>query len=237
MAKLAAILGNRLTSHFGEGPSVFREYINRSYIEAVMNAGGVPLLLPCYDQPEQLYTALEKADCLLVSGGVDIDPAFYGQQPAPLMGDWDPQLDANALWAMQYAVKNHLPVLGICRGLQLINVAFGGTLHQDLSYKEGERLLHVQHGSRDKYCHTVTLTPGSILQELYGTDVIRVNSLHHQAIRQLGQGLAVSAVAPDGVIEGIETQDGAVVGVQWHPEELTQKDPRTCRLFEYWLGQ
>src|SRR5690554_2901286 len=166
------------------------------------------------DDPTELIDAF---DGVLVLGGADLDPAFYGQEPqeSKLYGV-DPRADAFELGLINAAVDAGKPFLGICRGMQLLNVAFGGTLIQHL----GDDTIHSVSDVNDVMIeHSVSLRPGTLVGELYGTDELDIRSGHHQAVGDLGEGLLVSADAPDGTIEAVEAADGWVLGVQWHPED------------------
>jgi putative glutamine amidotransferase len=166
------------------------------------------------DDPVELVDAF---DGVLVLGGADLDPAFYGQEPqeSTLYGV-DPRADAFELGLIAAAVDAGKPFLGICRGMQLLNVAFGGTLIQHL----GDDTIHSVSDVNDVMIeHEVALRPGTLVGDLYGTEALSIRSGHHQAVGELGEGLQVSADAPDGTIEAVEGANGWVLGVQWHPED------------------
>jgi putative glutamine amidotransferase len=218
----------------GDGPE--RAYVNAAYLRAVQAAGGTPLLLaPPVDGAAR--TALfEAMDALLLTGGGDVDPARFGEAPHPSVSDVVPSRDALELEALRVALDRALPVLAICRGIQVLNVGLGGTLVQDLASEPGGPIQHGQHRAgipRDKPTHPVSLAPDSRLARVMGTVETEVNSMHHQAVKALGTGLRAVAWAPDGVVEGVElpAPDRFVVGVQWHPEELTAQAESARRLF------
>lgn len=180
------------------------------YSQAVSDAGGEPLLLPLDSDPAAVVPRL---DGLLLSGGADIAPDQYGHEPGGNLYGPEPERDAYEFASLAAARAANVPVLGICRGIQIMNVAAGGTLHQ-----------HVPEHSRfdvsaDTPTHEVELAEGSALHELYG-DVRKVNSLHHQVIDEVGDGYRVVACAPSGEVEGLEAEVGDVLGVQWHPEMM-----------------
>ena len=191
----------------------------RDYEAAVRRAGATPRELSLEESPAD---ALDHVDGLLLTGGDDVDPALYGEAPHPTFEAVEPGRDAFEIALVQSAVYRDLPVLAICRGLQVLNVALGGTLIQDIPSESSPLLRHDAEGSPTTIAHRITVTPGSCLAALVGPDTVRdVNSRHHQAVRRLGTGLVVTATAPDGVIEGAELPLARFcVGVQWHPENF-----------------
>jgi len=205
-----------------------RLYLNEPYAAAVAAAGGLPLLLPEMPGLEKDY--LKRLDGLLLSGGGDIDPSFFGQEPHPLMGWVSPRRDAFELELARLALKSGIPVLGICRGLQILNVAAGGDICQDLSLSVRDPLKHFQDAPRWHPTHGLRINPGSLLASLLGLE-IRVNSFHHQAVGKVSGLFMVTARSPDGVIEGLESRNGYALGVQFHPEELWKQDARFLNIF------
>ena len=170
-------------------------------------------------------------DGLLLPGGWDVDPARYGEEPDPKVGDIDPELDETEIRLFNEARQREIPVLGLCRGQQVINVAMGGSLIQHLEGHE------VRAFGRRHLAHTVVVDPASELGRAAEGQPIRVNSLHHQAVRSVAPGLRQTATGDDGTIEGLETDDGLVVAVQCHPEELTGDLPWASRLFERFVAR
>lgn len=199
-----------------------RSGVNAAYVRAVIRAGGVPFILPPLLGGAHHRPILEVLDGLVLTGGEDVDPAHYGHQPHPALGDVDRLRDAFELGVFQEARARRVPVLAICRGLQLVNVALGGTLWQDLPTEKPGALEHRAPTDRDVRSHPVDITPGSRLALALGTIRCEVNSFHHQSIRDLAPGLVVTATAPDGEIEGAESPPGDpwLLAVQWHPEEF-----------------
>jgi putative glutamine amidotransferase len=170
---------------------------------------------------------LEHIDALLLSGGPDLHPAIYGRQESPELGPTEPELDAYELMLCRAALACRKPVLGVCRGMQLLNVACGGTLHQHVPDVVGEEVEHRSPLPGVKAGHDVEILPGTMLQRIIGRESLHVNSFHHQGIDDLGRGLRVAACSADGLIEGVEgTGDSFVLGVQWHVESLTADQPR-----------
>lgn len=195
-----------------------RAGVNGAYIRAVLAGGGAPSIIPPVASPGLAAVFLDGLDALVLSGGADIDPRHYRTQPHAKLGAIEAERDASELALLAEAVRREMPVLAICRGLQLVNVALGGTLWQDLP---SELVTHPQSGLRTERAHPVELLSGSRLAEALGTTACAVNSFHHQAIRDLAPGLRATAHAPDGVIEGIEgAGEQWLLGVQWHPEEF-----------------
>ena len=211
--------------------------MNQRYAHAVTSAGGVPVLVPLLDQDSTTLRAIyDRLDAVFLPGGVDVDPATFGAAPHPRLGRIDPARDRVELTLARWAMDDAKPLFGLCRGLQVINVALGGTLHQDLASELPSAIKHdyfpTEHYTRDLLAHAVQVDPGSRLGDLLDASSVHVNSMHHQGVKALGQGLRATALAPDGLIEAVEGTDRRfIVGVQWHPEALVEKDPRMERLF------
>jgi len=189
------------------------------YDAAVRRAGATPRPLALDESPAEV---LHGVDGLLLTGGDDVDPGLYGESPHRTFDVAEPGRDAFEIDLVRRALDGNLPVLAICRGLQILNVALGGTLIQDIPSEPGGLLPHDADGPPTTLAHTVTVTPGSCLAALVGPDETRaVNSRHHQAVRALGHGLVATATSPDGVIEAAEVPAACFcVGVQWHPENF-----------------
>ncbi|HUY56175.1 MAG TPA: gamma-glutamyl-gamma-aminobutyrate hydrolase family protein [Candidatus Nanopelagicaceae bacterium] len=191
--------------------------MNSAYIDALQQSRVTPILIPLGDS---LPGNLDWADGLLLPGGVDVDPSRYGAEPHPT-SEWDQQLDSLEFQLLDWALQAEVPVLGICRGLQVLNVGLGGTLIQDLPSQWPRGVRHPGQGARDRLTHGLHVGAGSRLAEIFGGSDFQVNSLHHQGIDVLAPGLSVSARADDGLIEGVEAAKGPwIVAVQFHPEEL-----------------
>lgn len=207
-----------ITGRLAQVEGTERVGVNGAYVRAVLAGGGAPSILPPVASPALAAVLLDGLDALILSGGADIDPRHYRARPHPMLGAVEEERDASELALFAEAMRREMPVLAICRGLQLVNVALGGTLWQDLP---SELLVHPQSGPRTARIHAVAVASGSRLAEALGVPECGVNSFHHQAIRDLAPGLRATAHAPDGVIEGIEgTGDQWLLGVQWHPEEF-----------------
>lgn len=190
-------------------------FLSCEYADRVREAGGIPLLLPPGDPELEVLTGL---DGLLLSGGEDVDPRYYGEAAIPELGTVDARRDTQELPLAKAAAERNLPILAICRGIQLLNVALGGTLHQDLPVQHPGALPHVQELPVDQSTHRVQLAPDSLLARLAEATSLEVNTFHHQAVKAIAPGLKATAWADDGVIEAVEGSQGWAVGVQWHPE-------------------
>lgn len=225
------IVGNLLIAEGGMFPGMERSYVNHDYVRAVALSGAVPMLLPPLSGADGVKEQLERVDGLLLSGGHDVDPLLYGEEPAPELGFILPEVDEYQLAVIRLGVRLGKPMLGICRGAQLLNVAFGGTLYQDIPQETG-RVKHWQKSPRHVGGHTVQVASGSLLAHIFGKEAVLTNSFHHQAVKDIAPGFAISARAADGVIEGIErTGDAFVVGVQWHPEMMAEEHADMLALF------
>jgi putative glutamine amidotransferase len=195
------------------------------YPEAIERAGGVPLVVPPL-RPETLGPLLDRVDGVCLTGGPDVQPSAYGAQPHEALGPTEPRIDALELALVRGADQRGLPILAICRGMQVLNVARGGTLHQHLPDVVGDELRHRQEEHTSIATHDVTTAPRSTVRRALGGSPIAVNSFHHQAVRELGRGLVATAWAPDGTIEAVEESGSRLVlGVQWHAEGMRAHGP------------
>lgn len=193
------------------------------YIVAIERAGGVPVILPVTEDLETITPLLQKLDGILFSGGSDIDPNYYGEYPRFGLGLIEPRRDSHEVkLAQKILYETTLPILGICRGMQLLTVATGGTLYQDLHSQKPEGINHsVPKALRHHAFHPVRIDKESMLYDIYQVEELGVNSFHHQAVKELGKGFKATMTAPDGIVEGMEwEQDRFVVAVQWHPEMM-----------------
>ena len=211
-----------------------RHLINTSYVRAVIAAGGTPLLIPSDRDDGLAAEYLPLLHGLLVPGGEDVTPALYGEDPLRQVTFMNEEKDRMELALIRGAVDRGMPVFGICRGIQLLNVCFGGTLYQDLPAQYPGVLGHAQDMAiRGQLTHRVTLEPDSLLEKLLGGEPLSVNSYHHQAVRTPAPGFTVAARAADGVIEGVEDPERNLYAVQWHPEDLVESHPRFRPLFRH----
>ena len=224
-----------ITANFADGKATLAE----AYYRSVLEAGGVPLLIPPYPEREALIETLSHIDALLLTGGADIDPRYMGEEPDySLLHTINPARDGQELLLARLADARSLPILGICRGVQAIAVAFGGSVHQDMYAALGTQLLcHDQEPvERGVATHDVAIAAGSQLCRLFGKEKLAVNTFHHQSVNRLPAGFEVVATSPDGVIEGIEAVDGrSIIGVQWHPESFIMNGDDSMMPLFRWL--
>ncbi len=205
---------------FGEVP---HETVPEMYLDVVRQAGGMPLVLPVHGafEPE----LLERLDGVVLTGGGDVNPGLYQRERSPLTTGVDLERDLFEFELARDAVARNMPLLAICRGVQLLNVALGGTLLQDVGFDVPDAIEHCDLAHWDQEVHAVDLEPGSFLEAVLGSS-IRVNSLHHQGLDELGEGLVTAGRAEDGLVEAVELPSKSfVVGVQWHPECLGPSHP------------
>ncbi len=202
-------------------PQEFNQLSN-AYVKAVENAGGVPVIIPLYNNIENIIPLLEALDGIVLSGGADVSSIMYGQRPSGKLKATTPLRDKQEIEIVKHIVKRrNIPVLGICRGMQILNIAYGGSLYQDLE-SDGFSCHLLNMYPRSYETHTVTPCKASVLSGILGNTEIGVNSFHHQAVKNIGDGLEVTALSEDNVIEAMENcqKDKFIIGVQWHPEEL-----------------
>lgn len=220
----------------GERPNCW--IMGSHYVEALRMAGAVPWLIPLLPHDSgTMQEIFDRLDGVFLTGGVDVDPSQYGELKHPLCGTTDPDRDAIELQLLEHAMATKMPVLAVCRGIQILNVAMGGTLYQDVSAQVPATFKHdyfpTSHSPNRAYlAHEIAVKAKTRLGQILGEAIVPVNSMHHQAIKTLGHGLTTNAIAPDGIIEGVEGTNGQfLIGVQWHPEELTTSQPGMRRLF------
>ena len=209
--------------------------MSRSYVNALLRAGAAPLLIPHIADTATLRVLLGRLDGLLLPGGGDIDPERYGESRHEKCNEPSAERDDTELALARWAVEAGMPVLGICRGIQVLNVALGGSLYQDIGAQipGAERHDWYPNHPRDRLSHAVTITPDTRLAHMVGAISLPVNSLHHQSVKDVASGLVVSARSPDGIVEAVEApQHPFTIGLQWHPEELAGSDARAQRLFD-----
>lgn len=213
--------------------------VGHVYVRAVELAGGAPVVTPPRPEEEAQRAIFERLDGLILSGGGDIQPAVYGEEDSGLLWWVDEARDRAELMLARWALAEGLPLLGICRGIQVLNVAAGGTLIQDIGTQVPQPLAHCSVASRpmDTIVHTLELAHESTLAAVFGSDHLDTNSAHHQAVKAVGGPLVVTARASDGVIEGVEAPDHPFcMGVQFHPEAMVDAYPQQLRLFEALVG-
>ena len=212
--------------------------VGQAYITAIQKAGGIPVMIPVGLNTHSLNTLLDRVDGLLFTGGGDIDPQRFDGESHPRVYGISPERDALEFFLIEAAMASGKPLLAICRGIQVLNVAFGGSLYTHIQDQIEQSLKHdwFPKFPRDKLAHTVSLVCESKLQTIFGDSDIRVNSLHHQGISRVGQGLKATAFAPDGLVEGLEVEGAEfALGVQWHPECLPE-DAGMEKLFKTFVA-
>lgn len=230
---IIGILASVLLMETGVFPGLERTYVNHDYVQAVELAGGIPVLLPVIENEEDVERQLAGVDALILSGGYDLQPRCYGEEPLEEMGFVWPEMDHHQLAAAKAARRLHKPMLGICRGMQILNVAFGGTLYQDIGKQTASGQQHVQKGRRQFSSHQVLVETESLLADIIGAGSVPVNSFHHQAVKDPADGFRISARAQDGIVEAIEAARADwIIGVQWHPEMMAQRDETMLKIFK-----
>lgn len=215
-------------------PGRQRDYVNREYLRSITDNGGLPLMLPVTLDDDAISKYVSLIDGLLLCGGEDVDPLTYGEEPLAKLGAIDPQRDAYEGRLIKAVHAAHKPILGICRGVQILNATYGGTIYQDLSYMPAGQgtLKHMQAQLPAYGMHHVTITATSQLATYLAATKLTVNSFHHQTLHQIAPGFKVVATASDQVVEAIESTEGGLqLGVQWHPEMMQQVNPLMAQLF------
>ena len=207
--------------------------VGEDYVSVVDYVGGAPIVLPITASDDAISAQIDLLDALIISGGYDVSPSLYGQEPHKKLHETCHKRDSYEIALIEKAVANNIPILGICRGMQLLNVFFGGNLYQDLSCIGESIIQHIQKSDITECTHSVDLIDDTHLKKIFNSNSIRTNSLHHQAINKLAEGFKISAVSKDGIIEGFEKiGHDFLIGVQWHPELMTHREPASLDLFK-----
>lgn len=228
----APVIG--ISGNFREGDCTLAQ----GYYMSVLEAGGTPVVIPSYDNEKALVSILDTLDGLVLSGGADIDPDYLGEEPLDCISV-NPRRDAQELVLVRLAVERQIPILGICRGIQMLTAALGGKLYQDIKTQHGRPCIeHSQTIARGLPSHDVKIEKDSLLHSLMGTETLAVNSFHHQAVKEVPQGFRVTAMSEDGIIEGMEsTTFRPILGIQWHPECFILEADRTMMPIFNWLTE
>lgn len=235
---VVGISGSVIVDQGGIFPGYRRSYVNEDYVLSVIANGGVPFILPVTTDESIIESYIDNIDALILSGGHDIFPLNYSDQPLQKIGEVYPDRDNYDFKLLELAIRKDIPILGICRGFQIINVFHGGSLYQDLSYRDEETFKHNQGHSSDLVTHTIHIKKDSKLFLLLEDEKILVNSFHHQIVKEVGDDLEVSAQAEDGVVEAIEHKSYKfMLGVQWHPEMLHKKEKLMNNIFKELIDQ
>lgn len=230
-----------ITMSISPGKSGDRLGLNAAYINALQWAGATPVLLPPNLSSDRLQELIENLDGVVLSGGGDVEPALYGEAPHATVTGVDARRDRFEIEVVRRAVDRRMPLLAICRGMQILNVGLGGTLYQHVPQTFGDAVKHDQVAAGYDRCevtHPVEVRAGTLLGNLVGSGAVGVNSMHHQAVRALGMHLIPTARASDGVVEAVEAPalGSFVVGVQWHPEELVANNAAAQALFHGFMS-
>ncbi|PMB03901.1 gamma-glutamyl-gamma-aminobutyrate hydrolase [Fischerella thermalis CCMEE 5273] len=213
-----------------------RWQLSRDNSEAVFASGGVPVGLLLDEDKEGIRVAARRIDGLLLTGGNDIDPFLFGEEPLPGLGEIEPERDRVEIALIREMVQLRKPILAICRGCQILAIALGGDMYQDLYSQRQQTLQHSQRAPRSHPFHSIRIHEGTRLHQLAGSVTAKVNSFHHQAVRNLPDSCMVAATAPDGVVEAFEGKGNSfVMGVQWHPECMRERDPLAQALYRAFI--
>lgn len=212
--------------------------VQRDYIYAIERAGGIPIMLPVCEEPEVIRQQVAHVDGILLTGGYDVHPLHYGEEPTPLLEATHPERDSYELFAIKIADELQKPIFAICRGMQLLNVAYGGSLYQDISMCSAEHVEHRQKAKRSEPTHTIEIVKETLLHKILSADSLVTNSFHHQAVKRLAPGFIVNAYSQDGMIEGIERPgERYMLALQWHPEMMAATDPYMQLIFQTFVNK
>ena len=222
------------SSNISINPPYYGSYVADGYFTGMARAGATPIIIPLVEEEDVWKDIIERVDGLILTGGYDIHPLYYGEGLHPQIGELYPVRDRMEIMAVRYALNLDKPVLGICRGCQVLNVAMGGTLYQDINSQRENSFLHTQTAPRPEPYHYVNLEKESRMAEIFQSDRILTNSFHHQAIKDLATGFKVVALAEDGVIEGFESLEHFfVMGIQFHPEMMWHQNEQMFKVAKY----
>lgn len=225
------ISGSIIVDDGGMFPGYERSYVNDDYIKSVIKAGGIPVIIPLIKSEKDIKEQLDMVDGIIISGGHDVNPLLYGEEPSQKLGGILPKRDDFDINLIRLAMEAKKPILGICRGHQLLNVVNGGSLYQDLSFIEGCYIKHNQASLSNIPTHTIKIKKGTKLREILGEETM-CNSFHHLAIKEVAKGFIASAVSKDGIVEAIEHEgEEFVMGVQWHPEMMSAENKNMLSIF------
>ncbi|MDT3701168.1 MAG: gamma-glutamyl-gamma-aminobutyrate hydrolase family protein [Thermincola sp.] len=215
-----------------------RYFLPEAYVEAVLAAGGIPVILPGSGSIKQAAPYIRAVNGLILAGGGDVDPAYFNEEPHPHLGEITPNRDRFEIMLIESALRKKMPILGICRGIQILNVACGGSVIQHIPAVVKKPLKHSQSAPRDHATHRVFIEKSSLLAQILQSDSMWVNSFHHQSAGTPAAGFNVSAISNDGVIEAIEhPKYRFVLGVQWHPECMLKKYKASRLLFKAFVTE
>lgn len=218
----------------GDFSGTFRNGVSNDYFNSVILAGGSPLMIPVSTNKQAIEDIVELCDGIILTGGVDVNPRLYGEEISPKCGEISTLRDDYEMMLIDACMKYHKPIFGICRGIQILNVYFKGTLHQDVYMLDGT-INHGQKGSRENGCHNVVLSDESQLIDVCGK-VLDANSYHHQAIKKVGEGFIVTGKSSDGIVEVLEHTTLPIFAVQFHPEILASHHEQMLNIFKHFIS-
>ena len=213
-----------------------KQFINEAYVNSVIRAGGCPMILPITQDIETIHSQVSILDGLIMTGGIDVNPNTYDENPLPLQGNSSLERDHYELKLLKYADEKQIPIFGICRGIQIMNVFYNGSLYQDLSYSKRSVIKHTQQEKRENPSHKIHIEENSFLYKSL-SDEAYVNSFHHQAIKDLAPHFRVIAKASDGIIEGIQHESRPIYAVQFHPEAMSSKYDEMQDIFNNFVNE
>ena len=234
--KTIGISGSMIIDNSGNFPGYKRSYVNDDYIKAVIKSGAIPYIIPVNTDENIIKEQVKILDGLILSGGHDVNPLTFKEEPNKLLGDLYPDRDKFDLTLIKEATNFNIPILGICRGHQILNVAHGGSLYQDISLCENTYIKHNQQKLQQEGTHTINIEKNSILYSILGDTEI-INSFHHMAIKKIGNGFKAVAYSKDNVIEAIERREPFALGLQWHPEMMALSNENMLNIFTYFISQ
>ena len=234
---IIGISGSIMKDSGGMFPGYKRAYVNDDYIQAVLNAGGIPIILPMVDDAERIKEIVGRIDGLLLSGGHDVNPLLYKEEPDVKTTEIYPQRDTYDFELIKCATEKQIPIMGVCRGMQIMNTYFGGSNYQDNCYKDGAYIKHWQGHSPDLATHTIEVEENTKLSMIIGEQLL-VNSFHHQSVKKVAEGFLAAARAKDGIIEAIEKNgEHWCIGLQFHPEMMAGNNAAMKNLFKKFVEE